>query len=57
MEYCKKKGILIESYSPIAQAKEKVRNNETLGELAKKYNVTWSHIMLRWQIEKGIISI
>ena len=30
IDYCTKKGILIESYSPIGQAKEKVRNNATV---------------------------
>ena len=32
-----------------------MRNNATLTELAKKYNKTFSHIMLRWQIQRGFI--
>ena len=55
IEYCKKKGILIEAYSPVGQAKEEVRNNPVITELANKYNVSWGQICLRWQVEMGHI--
>eukprot|EP00486_Rosalina_sp_Unknown_P003685 CAMPEP_0201575570 /NCGR_PEP_ID=MMETSP0190_2-20130828/20857_1 /ASSEMBLY_ACC=CAM_ASM_000263 /TAXON_ID=37353 /ORGANISM="Rosalina sp." /LENGTH=678 /DNA_ID=CAMNT_0048005375 /DNA_START=26 /DNA_END=2062 /DNA_ORIENTATION=- len=55
IEYCQKKNILMESYSPIAQAVETVRNDQLLNKLAKKYNKTFSHIMLRWQIQRGFV--
>ena len=55
IEYCQKKNILIESYSPIAQAVETVKNDDLLKELAKKYKKTFAHIMLRWQIQRGFI--
>ena len=55
IEYCTKNGILIQSYCPLAQCKEAVRSNKVLKELAAKYDKTFSHIMLRWQIQKGFI--
>ena len=36
IEYCNKKNILMQSYSPIAQAVETVRNDQLLNKLANK---------------------
>eukprot|EP01084_Bolivina_argentea_P003531 6642_1 len=54
INYCNQKGILIESCSPTALANI-ARNNETLISIAKKYKVTCTQIMLRWQIQRGFI--
>ena len=55
IEYCAERGILIQSYSPLAQSKYVVSSNETLHEIATKYSKSWSQIMLRWQVQKGYI--
>ena len=59
--YCEEKGIVIEAYSPIAQAHDIAKNNELLQELAGKYGdrlgktLTFAHIMIRWCIDKGFV--
>jgi len=59
--FCKEKGIVIEAYSPIAQAHDIARNNELLQELAAKYGerlgktLNFAHIMIRWCIDKGFV--
>ena len=55
IEHCTANGILIQSYSPLAQSKFVVSSNETLHELATKYGKSWSQIMLRWQVQKGYV--
>ena len=61
IKYCEDKGIIIEAYSPIAQAREIARDNELLKELAVKYGkmndkkLTFAHIMIRWCIDRGMI--
>jgi len=58
IEYCTKKGIKIESYSPIGQGgKGGIKDHAYLAELGKKYNKTWAQIMLRWNFQSGYIPI
>eukprot|EP01084_Bolivina_argentea_P050083 92080_1 len=59
--YCNENGIVIEAYSPIAQAHDIAKYNDILLELADKYGkennkkLTFAHIMIRWCIEKGFV--
>lgn len=54
-EYCHKKNILIEAYSPLAQADN--LSNQLLVSLADKYSKTPAQIMLRWALQKGATPI
>lgn len=55
LEYCKNKGIQPEAWSPIM--KGKVLNIPVLRALAAKYGKTPVQIVLRWDIQKGVITI
>lgn len=48
-------GIAVECWSPIARGK--VFSNETLIALAQKYGRTIPQIVLRWEIQRGLITI
>jgi diketogulonate reductase-like aldo/keto reductase len=55
LEYCQKKGIQLEAWSPIM--KGNVTKIPTIQELAKKYNKTEVQVVLRWDIQKGVVTI
>jgi methylglyoxal/glyoxal reductase len=55
LEYCQKKGIQLEAWSPIM--KGKVNDIPALQELAAKYGKTPVQITLRWEIQKGVVTI
>ncbi len=55
LEYCKKKGIQPEAWSPIM--KGRVNNIPLMQELAAKYGKTPANIVLRWDIQKGVVTI
>jgi len=54
-DYCKKQGIQLEAWSPIM--KGRLTDNPTLIELGKKYGKTPSQVILRWDLEKEVITI
>ncbi len=53
--YCKKQGIAVESWSPLARGK--VFEKEVLETIAKKYNRSVSQVCLRWIIQHEVIVI
>lgn len=53
VEYCKKEGIVLEAYSPLAHGKN--MDEPIIHQIAKKHSKTYAQIMLRWCIEKGFI--
>jgi len=55
VEYCRKEGIILEAYSPIAHAKD--MTNETIQSIADKHGKTYAQIMIRWCIEQGFVVI
>ncbi|MCB2214272.1 aldo/keto reductase [bacterium] len=55
MDYCQQKGVLIESYCPIARAERS--DNPVLQKLAKKYGKSPVQIILRWQLEHQLVPI
>ena len=54
-EYCKEKGIVVQSWSPLG--KGKVFGNDLLKSIALKYTKSVSQICLRWIIQKEILVI
>ena len=56
-DYCKDKGIHIQAYSPIARMDPKLIEHPVLVELAKKYKKTVPQVILKWDIQEGIIVI
>ncbi|MCK3685815.1 aldo/keto reductase [Maribellus sp. YY47] len=55
LKYCQKKGIQLEAWSPIM--KGRVNDVPLMQELAAKYGKTPVQIVLRWDIQKGVVTI
>jgi diketogulonate reductase-like aldo/keto reductase len=55
-EYCADKGIAVESWSPLMHGGEVLRDSVIL-KLAEKYRKTPAQVILRWQIQHGLIAI
>ncbi|ACZ01741.1 aldo/keto reductase [Streptobacillus moniliformis] len=53
--YLKKEGIQVEAWMPIAKAK--YLDDEILLNIARKYNMTSSQVILNWHIQRGIYAI
>ncbi len=54
--FLEKKGILLESWFPLAHGSKRIRFNETLLALAEKYGRTLQQIVLRWHMQEGFIT-
>ena len=53
IEYCQKKGIVMEAYSPVAHGE--AMKIPAIGEMAKKYGVTVPQLCIRYDIQLGMI--
>ncbi|MDD3130033.1 MAG: aldo/keto reductase [Candidatus Izemoplasmatales bacterium] len=57
-DFCKANNIQLEAYAPLMSRKiDELLTNETLNEIANKYNKTVPQIAIRWLIERGIVVI
>lgn len=54
-EFCNKYNIVVEAWAPLMQGK--VFSIELLQALAEKYNKTISQIVLRWDLQMGLVTI
>ena len=54
-KFCQENGIIMEAYSPLTRGSK--LNDTKLTEIADKYNKTPAQILLRWCIQKNIITI
>lgn len=54
-EFCKRRGIVLESWSPLMRGK--IFQIKTLNELSKIYNKSEAQIVLRWNIQLGVVTI
>ncbi len=57
IHYCKSKNVQVEAYTPLARMDQVLMMNTTLCELANKYYKTVPQIILRWDIQNGVITI
>ena len=57
IDYCLGKDIKAEAWCPFGGTGAKMLQNETLLELAEKYHKTSAQIILRWDMQRGIITI
>jgi diketogulonate reductase-like aldo/keto reductase len=55
VEYCRKRGIVVESYSTLSRGKR--ISDERLAAIGKKYSKTAAQIMLRWALQSEIVII
>ena len=57
VEFCKKLGVTITAYSPLARMNGRLIENRPLIDIAKKYKKTVPQVILRWDCQNGIVSI
>lgn len=57
LKYCTNKKIIVEAWSPLGAIKNDLLNNEILLEMGKKYNKSVAQIILRWNIENGVLPL
>ena len=57
IEFMKKYNIQPEAWGPFAEGRNNIFQNEVLASIAKKYNKTVAQVILRWLIQKGIVTI
>lgn len=55
-EFCRKKGIRLEAWSPLMQAGPLLKN-PTLAEIAKHHGKTAAQVILRWDLQSGVVTI
>ena len=53
LDYCKKEGVVVEAYSPLAHAKD--MDSQVVRKIAEKHGKTYAQIMLRWCLQKGLV--
>jgi methylglyoxal/glyoxal reductase len=54
-DFCKQQGIQLEAWSPLM--KGELLTEPTLVELANKYNKTPAQIIIRWDLQSGVVTI
>lgn len=54
--YCRGKGIRLEAWSPLMQAGPLLQN-PTLAEIAKHHGKTVAQVILRWDLQSGVVTI
>ncbi|KOS24266.1 glyoxal reductase [Bacillus anthracis] len=53
--FCKEQGIQMEAWSPLMQGQ--LLDNQTLQDIAKKHDKTTAQVILRWDLQNGVITI
>ncbi len=56
-KWMEKYGIQIEAWAPLAECRNDLLENKVLTEIAKKYEKTVAQIILRWELQRGIVII
>ncbi|XP_072556158.1 aldo-keto reductase family 1 member A1-B isoform X1 [Paramormyrops kingsleyae] len=65
LEHCQKRGLVMTAYSPLGSPDRAWKHPEepvlldepVLAELARKYNKSPAQIILRWQTQRGVVTI
>ena len=57
IEVCRQRGIQVVSYSPLGRMHDVLIKAKTLRDLAKKYHKSVPQIILRWNLQLGIVPI
>jgi len=55
LAFCKEQGIQLEAWSPLAQGQ--LLSNEVLQGIAAKYDKSVAQIILRWDLQNGVVTI
>ena len=57
IDFCKDLNIVPEAWSPLGGGKTPILENPVLTSIAKKHGKTIAQIILRWNIERGVVAI
>lgn len=52
-----KYNVVVEAWAPFAEGKNGLFTNPTLADVAKKYNKSVAQIVLRWELQRGVVVI
>jgi len=55
VEWCKKRGIVVEAYSPLVRGER--LEEKVLKPLTNKYGKTAAQVLLRWSLQKGLVPL
>jgi diketogulonate reductase-like aldo/keto reductase len=55
LDYCSKHGIHLTAYSPLGAGN--LITDPTIVEIGKKHNKSAAQVMIRWQIQRGVVAI
>jgi diketogulonate reductase-like aldo/keto reductase len=53
--YCQEQEIQVEAWSPLMQGQ--LLDNEVLKEIGKKYNKSTAQVIIRWDLQNGVVTI
>lgn len=56
-EWLKKYGVIHEAWAPFGEGRSNMFTNPVLQKLGDKYNKTVAQVILRWQLQRGIVVI
>ncbi len=56
-KYMEKYGVQIEAWAPLGECRNGLLENPVLTEIAKKYEKSVAQIILRWELQRGIVII
>lgn len=56
-EYADKYGVQLEAWAPFGEGRKNTFTNEVIKAIGDKYGKTTAQVMLRWQIQRGVIVI
>lgn len=57
IDFCGKQGIACEAWSPLGGLVSQVRQEETLESIGKKHGKSAVQVILRWQLQRGVIPL
>lgn len=57
VDYCSRKGIVVESWRTLGSGKVHFLEEETLKEIGRKYDKTPAQVVLRWNLDRGLVVI
>ncbi|MGN0370007.1 MAG: aldo/keto reductase [Butyrivibrio sp.] len=56
-EWADKYGIQLEAWAPFGEGRDGIFDNDTIREIAEKHGKTPAQVMLRWNIQRGVVVI
>ncbi|MDE7336601.1 MAG: aldo/keto reductase [Clostridia bacterium] len=56
-KWMEKYGVQIEAWAPFGEGRNGLFTNETIAKIAAKYNKTVAQVILRWELQRGIVVI